>query len=98
MLNGFQHFHAKVYGTRLNLIHEPGRGPNPLPLVLTHGFPDSFFRFYKLIPRLADPAAHGGDPADSFDVVVPSLPGYGFSESRSDKGGLFGIRRPVARS
>lgn len=91
MLNRFHHFHAKVDGTRLHFIHEPGRGPNPLPLVLTHGYPDSFFRFYKLIPLLADPAAHGGDPADSFDVVVPSLPGNAFSEPRPAKGGLFGF-------
>ncbi len=91
MLNRFQHFHAQVDGTRLHLIHQPGRGPDPLPLVLTHGFPDSFFRFYKLIPLLADPAAHGGEAADAFDVVVPSLPGYGFSERRTAKGGLFGF-------
>ena len=52
----------------------------PLPLLLTHGYPDSFVRFLDLIPRLTDPAAHGGDAADAFDVVVPSLPGYGFSD------------------
>jgi pimeloyl-ACP methyl ester carboxylesterase len=80
-----------VDGTSLHLIHEKGRGPAPLPLILTHGYPDSFFRFYKLIPLLTDPAAHGGDPADAFDVVAPSLPGYAFSEARADKGGLFGF-------
>jgi pimeloyl-ACP methyl ester carboxylesterase len=51
-----------------------------LPLILTHGWPDSFYRMYKLIPRLTDPASYGGDPADSFDVIVPSLPGFGFSD------------------
>jgi pimeloyl-ACP methyl ester carboxylesterase len=73
-LNRFAHFHATVDGTRIHLIHERGRGPAPLPLLLTHGYPDSFYRFYKLIPLLTDPAAHGGDAADAFDVVAPSPP------------------------
>jgi len=51
-----------------------------LALVLTHGWPDSFWRFTKLIPLLTDPGAHGADPADAFDVVVPDLPGFGYSE------------------
>ncbi|HEX3356815.1 MAG TPA: epoxide hydrolase [Tepidisphaeraceae bacterium] len=91
LLNQFQHFRGKVDGTTLHLIHEKGRGPSPLPLILTHGYPDSFFRFYKLIPLLTDPAAHGGDATDAFDVVIPSLPGYGFSEPRKEHGGLFGF-------
>ena len=90
-LNRFQHYRATVDGTRLHLIVEKGAGPDPLPLILSHGYPDSFYRFYKLIPRLADPAAFGADPADAFDVVVPSLPGYGFSEPRPHKGGVFGF-------
>jgi microsomal epoxide hydrolase len=90
-LNGFAQFTATVDGTRLHFLHEKGRGPAPLPLLLTHGFPDSFFRFHKLIPLLTDPASHGGDAADAFDVVVPSLPGYGFSEPRPAHGGLFGF-------
>ncbi|HEY6733192.1 MAG TPA: alpha/beta hydrolase [Roseiarcus sp.] len=87
----FRHLRGTVDGAAIHLIHEKGRGPAPLPLILTHGYPDSFFRFYKLIPLLTDPAAHGGDPADAFDVVAPSLPGYAFSEARVDKGGLFGF-------
>lgn len=79
-LNRFSHFRAIVGSARLHLIHEQGRGPAPMPLVLAHGWPDSFFRFVKLIPLLTDPAAHGGDAADAFHVVVPSLPGYGYSE------------------
>ena len=90
-LNRFHQFRVEVDGTRIHLIHERGRGPAPLPLILTHGFPDSFFRFHKLIPLLTDPAAYGGDPADAFDVVVPSLPGYAFSERRTAAGGLFGF-------
>jgi pimeloyl-ACP methyl ester carboxylesterase len=54
--------------------------------VLTHGWPDSFYRFHKIVPMLTDPARYGGDPADSFDVVVPSLPGYGFSDRPTERG------------
>ena len=90
-LNGFNHLRGEVAGTRLHLIHEKGRGPAPMPLLLTHGYPDSFLRFTKLIPLLTDPAAHGGDEGDAFDVVVPSLPGYGFSEARPGHGGAFGF-------
>jgi pimeloyl-ACP methyl ester carboxylesterase len=90
-LNQFHHFRATVDGTRLHFIHERGAGPSPMPLVLTHGYPDCFYRFHKLIPLLIDPAAHGGDAADAFDVVVPSLPGYAFSEPRTQSGGVFGF-------
>jgi microsomal epoxide hydrolase len=90
-LNRFSHFATTLSGTRIHFIHERGRGDAPLPLVLTHGFPDSFFRFVKLIPLLTDPAAHGGDPRDGFDVVVPSLPGYGFSEPPGPDSDLFHV-------
>jgi len=79
-LNRWAQFRARVAGTTVHFIHERGRGDAPLPLVLTHGFPDSFLRFAKLIPLLTDPAAHGGDADDAFDVVVPSLPGFAFSD------------------
>src|SRR6187402_1653210 len=72
-LNRLPHFQADVAGTTLHFIHARGRGDAPMPLLLTHGFPDSFLRFVKLIPLLTDPAAHGGDASDAFDVVVPSL-------------------------
>lgn len=85
-LNAFQQFRAEVDGFGLHFIHERGKGPNPAPLLLLHGWPDSFYRFYKLIPILTDPARFGGDPADSFDVIVPSLPGYGFSDRPTEKG------------
>ena len=67
-------------GSAIHFIHERGRGPAPMPLVLTHGWPGSFLEMERILPMLSDPAAHGGDSADSFDVVVPSLPGYGFSD------------------
>jgi hypothetical protein len=78
-LNRFAHFRAEAGGVDLHFIHEPGRGPNPKPLLLLHGWPGSVYEFNELIPRLTDPAAHGGDARDSFTVVAPSLPGYGFS-------------------
>jgi len=60
-INRFSHFRAPIHGLQIHFIHERGRGKTPLPLVLTHGYPDSFLRFSKLIPLLTDPAAHGGD-------------------------------------
>ncbi len=90
-LNRFTQFQADLDGRKIHFIHERGRGPDPLPIVLTHGFPDSFLRFHKIIGMLADPASHGGDPADAFDVVVPSLPGYAFSDPPAGDGGLFRI-------
>jgi pimeloyl-ACP methyl ester carboxylesterase len=90
-INRLPQFRAVVHGVGIHYIHVRGSGARPLPLVLTHGFPDSFVRFLKLIPLLTDPAAHGGDPADAFDVVVPSLPGYAFSDPPAKAGGTFGI-------
>jgi pimeloyl-ACP methyl ester carboxylesterase len=63
----------------IHFVHEPGRGPNPLPIILSHGWPWTFWDYRDVIGPLSDPAAFGGDPADAFDVVVPSLPGFGFS-------------------
>jgi pimeloyl-ACP methyl ester carboxylesterase len=79
-LNSISHFLAPVDGLNLHFLHERGRGPDPMPLVAVHGWPSTFFEMSKLVPLLTDPAAHGADPRDSFDVVVPSLPGCGFSE------------------
>ncbi|MCH2499736.1 MAG: epoxide hydrolase [SAR202 cluster bacterium] len=87
LINSFSHFKSKVDGLNIHFIHEKGKGPNPMPLVITHGWPGTFFEMYKVIPMLSDPASHGGDPADAFDVVAPSMPGYGFSDA-TDKRGL----------
>ena len=86
LINSFSHFKADVDGLGIHFIHEKGKGPNPMPLVITHGWPGTFFEMYKVIPLLSDPGSHGGDPADAFDVVAPSMPGYGFSDT-SDKPG-----------
>jgi pimeloyl-ACP methyl ester carboxylesterase len=93
-LNAFAQFRAAIRGEDIHFIHARGRGPRPMPLLLTHGFPDSFTRFVEIIPLLTDPAAHGGDPADSFDVVVPSLPWCGFSrQSAATEGAIFGVHQ-----
>ena len=76
-LNRHDHFTREVDGFRLHYVQAEGTGPDPLPLVLTHGWPSSFYELDKVIAPLADPAAHGGDPVDAFHVIVPSLPGYG---------------------
>ena len=85
-LNRFSHFRTTVDGMGIHFIHEKGKGPAPLPLVITHGWPSTVFEMSKIIPLLTDPAAHGGDPQDAFDVVAPSLPGYGFSDVTSTRG------------
>lgn len=90
-LNKLPQYTAELDGLRVHFIHQRGTGPKPFPLVITHGFPGSGFDMEKLIPLLTDPGAHGGDPADAFDVVVPSIPGYGFSQ-RPDRSG-FGPER-----
>ena len=68
-----------IDGIPVHFIYEKGKGPNPTPLILSHGWPWTFWDWHKVIVPLTDPAAYGGDPADSFDVIVPSLPGFGFS-------------------
>jgi pimeloyl-ACP methyl ester carboxylesterase len=90
-LNRFAHFKSDVDGFGIHFIHERGKGPNPFPLILTHGYPDSFLRFTKIIPMLTDPAAFGGRAEDAFDVVVPDLPGYGFSDRPARHGTIFQV-------
>lgn len=79
-LNRFNHFRAEVDGLGIHFIHEQGRGPNPKPLLLVHGWPGSVAEFRQIIPMLTDPGSHGGDARDAFTVIAPSLPGYGFSD------------------
>ncbi len=79
-LNAFDQYRAEVDGIGIHFLYQRGRGPDPVPLVVTHGWPSTYAEMLEIVPLLTDPGAHGGDPADSFDVVVPSLPGYGFSD------------------
>ena len=78
-LNAFPQFTVPLHGIDLHFLHVEGKGPRPFPLLLSHGWPGSVFEFLDIIPRLTDPARFGGDPADAFTVVAPSLPGYGLS-------------------
>ena len=78
-LNELRQFTAPVAGIDVHFVHQPGVGPRPMPLLLSHGWPGSIVEFERLIPMLTDPARFGGDPADAFTVVAPSLPGYAFS-------------------
>ena len=78
-LNAFAQYRVPLGGIDLHFVHEPGVGPDPMPLLLVHGWPGSVWEFHDLIPRLTDPARFGGDSADAFTVVAPSLPGYTLS-------------------
>src|SRR5882757_7934892 len=81
-LNSFQQFRGEIDGFGLHFIHERGKGKNPVPILLTHGYPDSFVRFLKIIPLLTAEGPGGL----SFDVIVPSIPGYGFSDRPQEPG------------
>ncbi len=78
-LNQFNHFKTNIDGLDVHFIHQRSKEKNALPLVIVHGWPGSFYEFYKIIGPLTDPVAHGGKAEDAFHVVVPSLPGFGFS-------------------
>ena len=78
-LNQLDHFRTTVDGQSIHFLHARSGHPDAFPLLLTHGWPGSFVEFLEVIPRLAQPEAFGGDSTDAFDLVVPSLPGYGFS-------------------
>src|SRR6185503_2096129 len=85
-INRFAQFRATVDGVGVHFIHERGTGEHPLPIILTHGYPDSILRFAKIIPMLTRPEEYGADPGDAFDVVAPSLPGFGFSDKPTKPG------------
>jgi pimeloyl-ACP methyl ester carboxylesterase len=78
-LDGLRQLRAEVGGQTVHVVVAEGRGPDPLPLLLSHGWPGSFLEYLELLPLLCDPGGHGGDPSDAFTVIAPSLPGFGFS-------------------
>ncbi len=86
ILNRLPQFRLAIEGFHIHFVHVRGKGPAPLPLIVTHGWPGSFVEMLKLIPLLTDPTAHGGSAEDAFDVIVPSLPGYGFSDRPGERG------------
>ena len=79
-LNRLPHYMANVAGQRLHFIHQRGKGPSPVPLLITHGWPGLFLEMVELVGPLTDPERHGGNAEDAFDVVIPSIPGYAFSQ------------------
>lgn len=78
-LNALPQFTTTIDGQTIHFVHLRSPEPNALPLILSHGYPGSFVEFLDAIGPLTDPRAHGGNPADAFDVVIPSIPGFGFS-------------------
>ena len=85
-LNRYRHLKADVDGLGIHFIHEEGKGPNPMPLFMMHGYPWSLILLLRILPMLTDPASYGGDPADAFTVVIPSIIGFGFSDYPNERG------------
>jgi microsomal epoxide hydrolase len=94
-LNGFPQFTTVIDGQRVHFLHVRSAVPDAMPLVITHGWPGSIAEFMEVIGPLTDPVAHGGDPADAFHLVVPSIPGFGLSGPTTDPG--WDVRR-IARA
>jgi pimeloyl-ACP methyl ester carboxylesterase len=90
-LNAYPQFITNIDGLDIHFIHVKSRNPNAMPLILTHGWPGSVFEQIKLIGPLTDPAKYGGKADESFDVVIPSLPGFGFSSHPTEPG--WGVER-----
>lgn len=86
MLNAFDQQLVEVDGLSLHTIHQRSNNPDAIPLLLVHGWPGSIAEFHKLIGPLTDPEAHGGESIDSYHVIAPSLPGFGFSGAPKDSG------------
>ncbi len=85
-INELEHFTVPLAGIDVHFVHAPGVGPDPMPLLLCHGWPGSFWEFHRILGLLTDPGSHGGDPADAFHVVAPSIPGFGFSGPTREAG------------
>jgi len=85
-LNRFDHFRTEIEDLGIHFIHQRSKESNAFPLIITHGWPGSFYEFTKIIGPLTDPTAHGGRSEDAFHVICPSISGYGFSDApkRSD--------------
>ena len=85
-LNSYPNYCAEIDGLRVHFVHVRGKGPDPRPMVLTHGWPSTFVELEKVIAPLSDPVSVGADPGASFDLVIPSMPGYGFSSQPRQRG------------
>jgi pimeloyl-ACP methyl ester carboxylesterase len=85
-INELDNYVTSIDGVDVHFIHVKSPNPNAMPLLMTHGWPGSFVEFLDLVGPLTNPAAYGGDPADAFDLVIPSLPGFGFSGKTAERG------------
>ena len=85
-LNAYPQFTTTIDGQNVHFLHVRSPEPDALPVILTHGWPGSIVEYLDVIDRLSDPRAHGGDPSDAFHLVIPSLPGYGFSGPTHEAG------------
>ena len=85
-LNQFDQFNTEIDGLAMHFIHQRSENPDAIPLMMVHGWPGSVSEFSKIVGPLTDPVSHGGDIADSYHVIAPSLPGFGFSERPSEPG------------
>jgi len=93
-LNGYPQFVTEIDGQDIHFLHVKSPEPDAIPLILTHGWPGSVFEYLNVIGPLTDPHAHGKDPATAFSLVIPSLPGFGFSAPLADRG--WSTRRTAA--
>lgn len=85
-MNAFPQFTTEIDGQNIHFFHVRSPEPDATPLILTHGWPNTSFEYLDLIGPLSDPRAHGGDPADAFHLVIPTIPGFGFSGPTKEKG------------
>jgi pimeloyl-ACP methyl ester carboxylesterase len=85
-LNRWPQYKTIIDDLGIHFIHVRSREPNALPMILTHGWPSTILLFRDVIAPLTDPTAYGGSAADAFDVVIPSLPGFGFSDKPTTRG------------
>src|SRR5205823_14624769 len=93
-LNAFDQFKTNIDGVDVHFIHQKSKHPNAMPLLLLNGWPSSIVEYEKVIGPLTDPVSYGGRAEDAFDVVIPSMPGFGFSDKPRERG--YGSERIVA--
>lgn len=93
-LNELPHFKTDIDGLEMHFVHVKSKEPDAMPLVMTHGWPGSIYEFMEVIGPLTDPVAHGGDAKDAFHLILPSMPGYGFSGKTAERG--YSVKRVAA--
>jgi microsomal epoxide hydrolase len=96
-LNEWPHYKVTIDDQEIHFIHIRSTAPKALPILLTHGWPDAFLRFEKLVPLLTEPEAFGGNRSDAFNVIIPSIPGFAFSAPPDSAGSLFKIHNLWAK-